>query len=268
MKRFPMILSALILSAVALCPLASAAGGRPTEGTPSYQEIDLSQAASEKIDALVAECRGQGFASQYDQALWLHDWLIANADYDTSLSNNTPDGVLLYGTGVCQSYTEAYHLMLNGLGIENCIIASDSMDHAWNLARLDGTWCHIDCTWDDPVGGGFENHSYFGANDALLSRDHVWDRAEFPACDSLDNFYYLRMGVLCAEDAKGVLDGLNQEAAAGATTIEIYYVGSDPDFSFEGLFDEWFDANAQDLGLRSCAYSTSGYYMSVTVTYA
>ena len=220
------------------------------EGTPAYQEIDLSQAASEKIDALVAECRGQGFASQYDQALWLHDWLIANADYDTSLSNNTPDGVLLYGTGVCQSYTEAYHLMLNGLGIENCIIASDSMDHAWNLARLDGTWCHID------------------ANDALLSRDHVWDRAEFPACDSLDNFYYLRMGVLCTEDAKGVLDGLNQEAAAGATTIEIYYVGSDPDFSFEGLFDEWFDANAQDLGLRSCAYSTSGYYMSVTVTYA
>lgn len=136
----------------------------------------------QKVEQLAAECRESGAETEYDIALWFHDWLIDHADYDHTLTEYGADGVLLKGTGVCQSYTLAYQTLLDRAGIENIVVTAPEMDHAWNIVKINGSWTHIDCTWDDPNYGGCENHQYFGLSDEDMERDHIWDHSKYPEC--------------------------------------------------------------------------------------
>ena len=127
-----------------------------------------------KAASVAQDCRNAGMTSDVEIALWLHDWLTNHADYDTTYSEYGPDGVLIKGTGVCESYTAAYGLLLDEFGIPNDQVVSEAMNHTWNLVKLDGAWYHVDVTWDDPVGGGYENRYYFGLGDAHMREDHSW----------------------------------------------------------------------------------------------
>lgn len=136
--------------------------------------------AKERVDEAVAEVIRPGM-TDYEKALALHDWLTANAQYDaTRCGPDTyePEGVLLRGAGVCQSYALAYGMLLDAVGIPNVLEYGD--DHVWNMVCLDGNWVHVDVTWDDPLSAGQgsrlesktrsgrENHNYFGlTNEAL-----------------------------------------------------------------------------------------------------
>lgn len=128
------------------------------------------------VDRVVAECITSGM-SDFEKALALHDWLINNADYSSTRTFFGAEGVLVYGEGVCQSYTDAYAMLLDKVGISHKAVVSSSMDHTWNLVQLDGEWYHVDVTWDDPVGGP-ERHIYFGLTDELMAQDHTWDNAD------------------------------------------------------------------------------------------
>ena len=135
-----------------------------------------------KVEQLMEECLESGAKTEYEIALWFHDWIITHANYDYSLTEYYADGVLLKGKGVCQSYTLAFKALLDKAGIENVMVTAPEMDHAWNIVKIDGVWTHIDCTWDDPNYGGHENHQYFGMGDAEMERDHIWDRSQYPQC--------------------------------------------------------------------------------------
>lgn len=130
---------------------------------------------SKAVDRVVSQVIKPGM-SDFEKALALHDWLINNADYSSYRTFFGAEGVLVYGEGVCQSYTDAYAMLLDKVGISHKAVVSSSMDHAWNLVQLDGEWYHVDVTWDDPVGGT-EQHIYFGLTDELMSKDHTWDNA-------------------------------------------------------------------------------------------
>ncbi len=125
--------------------------------------------------------------SDYTRALVLHDWLIYNANYDYSYTHYDAAGVLLYGTGVCDSYARAYQMLCTAAGLE-CIIVTGTAtsengteNHAWNLVKLSGQWYHVDCTWDDPnKGGGYERHTYFCLDDEAMAKDHSWNRPDDP----------------------------------------------------------------------------------------
>lgn len=142
----------------------------------------------EKVQQLVEECLASDVQTDRDKALWFHDWLIYNANYDhnyTQWVSYQPEGVLLNGLGVCQSYSDAYSLLLTAAGIENIVVSSETMDHAWNIVKIDGVYTHIDCTWNDPNSGGLENHFYFGLGDEEMLEDHIWDRTKYPQCQKL-----------------------------------------------------------------------------------
>lgn len=53
--------------------------------------------------------------------------------------------------------------------------------HAWNQVQLDGKWYYIDCTWDDPTGGGHERTTYY-LNENLWA-NHIEETSE----DLVDN---------------------------------------------------------------------------------
>lgn len=195
---------------------------------PAYPGTEISSEVGQKVRQLAEECEASGAGNDYEKALWFHDWLIYHADYDEEMTEYGPEGVLLKGKGVCQSYATAYQLLLDEAGIENDIVVSPEMDHAWNIAKINGSWTHIDCTWDDPVAvpcsddagsmarSGMENHVYFGLGDEEMAKDHTWDRSAYPECfailrelskDSLKNPYDLMKPVVGYElslaDASG-----------------------------------------------------------------
>lgn len=168
--------------------IEDAEGGKMSFQTEIYiaytpdEETDATTVAG-KINQIVNSLITNDM-SDYSRALVLHDWLIYNANYDYTYTYHEPDGVLLLGTGVCQSYANAYSMLCAAAGLD-CIYVSGSAGttapwgpHGWNMVKLDGVWYHVDCTWDDPgEGGGFENHDYFCVDDETLSKDHQWNRS-------------------------------------------------------------------------------------------
>ena len=83
-------------------------------------------------------------------------------------------GVFFKGSSVCAGYAVTYRLVLEILGIENCVIvnnkeASDPAYHIWNYVKLDGNWYHVDVTWNDSPSDTARN-DYFLLTDEELRK--------------------------------------------------------------------------------------------------
>ncbi len=242
-------------------------------------DVGVSPEVEAKVDEIAAACRAAGVTDEYDIAVWLHDWLVYNARYDYTYTHYDPDGVLLYGSGVCQSYTDAYALLLDEFGIENQDVTGRKMNHTWNLVKLNGEWCHIDCTWDDPseepapdqpeqpIVSGQENYSYFGLTDEMMRRDHKWE-SEHPAANSTVNIYYLRTGMTGVSSKQDLYDYLGAMADAKVEQFQVYYIGGKTEFNAMSLLDQWFEQNARAYGLTGYNCSGGAYSLQVNFTYA
>lgn len=143
----------------------------------------------------------------YEKEAALHDYIVNNTKYDIRFSNGkmpkesyTAYGVLIDGVGVCQGYAQAMDRLLTSCGIENMMVTGEANDgsgwvgHAWNIVKIAGKYYELDTTWDDPItkdGSNKLRHSYFNVTDEELSKNHKWDRKNYPACDetaySFDN---------------------------------------------------------------------------------
>lgn len=96
--------------------------------------------------------------SDNDKIKIFHDYIVNNTKFDTSVDNtinhNNSDSYNAYGLltnnlAICGGYSDIMAIYLNKVGILNYRIATDK--HIWNLVYLNGTWLHLDVTWDDPV---------------------------------------------------------------------------------------------------------------------
>lgn len=165
---------------------------RATLSTEQQQALAVAEAA---VSRAVSRAR-----TQYDAALELHDFLVSHSTYTTELhgkdSANVTTRLLLTGLGVCDAYTRSYRLMLSMAGIENIFVAgvAQKENHCWNLARLDGHWVHIDCTYSDPMPDepGRIYRTHFALPDSLIARDHSWPRANYPAATAIELYYPVR----------------------------------------------------------------------------
>ncbi len=158
----------------------------PNSSAPSLQK---------KVAEVAAQCRAS-VSGEYNQALWLHDWITSHCYYDLALENYSAEALFFKGTTVCDGYSKAYSLLLSALGIQNVrVFGDETLNHAWNAARIEGNWCQIDATWDDPSGAytavsGDECHDYFGLNTYFMSLDHPHSAPV--SCTSLANCYVYR----------------------------------------------------------------------------
>jgi len=88
-------------------------------------------------------------STELGKLMAINDYFCVNFCYDYSYSSYRPDILFAEGKGVCQAYMLGYAAVLNELGIENHPVLSDEMLHAWNMVRVDGSWYHVDVTWND-----------------------------------------------------------------------------------------------------------------------
>ena len=158
------------------------------------------EACRERAAQLVNRVHGP---DDYAKALQVHDLLARNVAYVTGASQdlNTILGPLTKKQGVCQGFARTFQYLLDRLGIpcETVYGFSRSPEngreesHAWNLARLDGSWAHIDVTFDTTVRSGqVLRYDYFGLSTQQVLRDHRYDPEKYPAAGPAGLGYYER----------------------------------------------------------------------------
>lgn len=182
-----------------------------------------------QVDKKIAEILGliSEDMSNEKKALVIHDYLVYEGeyDYDNLNAGTLPQdsyrsgGLLMKGKGVCQAYAYAYKYLMEQFGIECYVTTSQEMNHAWNIVNIDGSYYHVDCTWDDPVYDrlGRVGHGYFLVSDEAVqevrggSKQHEgWDLTEL-VCDNkkYDDAYWenIQSQIIFSGDSSYYIEG-------------------------------------------------------------
>ena len=155
------------------------------------------------VQSAVAQCNNETDGSDYQKALWLHDWLLNQLEYDNTLKWSSAESALTRGLGTCQAYESAYSMLLSTVGIENAEIRDTYDGHTWNAMKLDGEWYQVDCTWDDSSDNWYnfdQRRLYFGLTDELMAVAHPGHSNIYTVSGygtrstTLKNNYFVRTG--------------------------------------------------------------------------
>ena len=126
-----------------------------------------------------------------EKALALHDYIITAVNYPVPIGKDadgedeykpeeyTVAGLLRDGSAVCAAYAKLYAILLNESGVPAVTVDSDSIDHEWVMAKINGDWYHIDVTWDD----------FFLTDDYTALWDFNNDNWDIGA---VDHYYFLK----------------------------------------------------------------------------
>ena len=195
--------------------------------------IGVSDSSYPSVDSIVqsavAECNSKTDGSEYAKALWLHDWLLDQLEYDNTLKWSSAESALTRKLGTCQSYESAYAKLLTAAGIENSETRDTYDGHTWNAMKLDGQWYQTDCTWDDSSDNWYsfdQRHLYFGLTDELMAIAHPGHSKIYTTdtyatrSTSLADNYFVRTGD-AAKWAKAYSDRIQKNLDAGKTEFEI-----------------------------------------------
>lgn len=154
--------------------------------------------------------------SDFDKVISAHDYLTETASYElTDDLSFTAYGIFVRQKGVCQGYAYAFKYLMDRAGVECHYVTSDTLNHGWNIVKLDGKYYHVDVTEDDAgatykglfIERGRESHEKLLASDKAMALEvddlKIWSTIPLPTCDSeiYDNAYF--------KDVKGTMEYIN-----------------------------------------------------------
>ena len=147
------------------------------------------------------------FKSDAERVRAVFAWLTSNVEYDVSnmyalnFYEKREDKIartLLTRKGICADYAAVFKEVCDKAGIKSYVIEgytkqngmTDYVPHAWNGARIDGTWYLFDATW----GSGYidnhkftrkTNNQYFKAAPSAMIKSHMpfdylWQFLNYP----------------------------------------------------------------------------------------
>jgi len=205
---------------------------------------------------------------------FIHDSIIQNCDYDLNAPNPyNAFGALVEGRAVCEGYAKAMALLCNEVGIE-CILVTGNAGgegHMWNMVKCNGSWYHLDATWDDPTGFGkdYVQYDYFNLSDSQIKIDHNIDTSgyiSFPSATATDSNYFVKTGGYANSYDEAVIVLRNKILEAGnanGQTVQIklsnatvYNDTMQTAFSKNG---EIFDILAETAPLSAYKFRTDTY---------
>lgn len=203
--------------------------------------------------------------NEFRRAVKLHDWVIARADsavilgpeMESDRRNHVDASIFLkYAEGgyysVCDGFSRAYAILMKKAGVECYYVSGTDKafigknqavgSHAWNLAKINGNFYHIDVYWDNNASADDENPSYFhfmGSDEEFdASHKYSWSASEDSslkrgagiAMYSLNNLGDVNLdGEVTWRDAKLIGEYISKNAELNAEQL----VYADVDFDGE-----------------------------------
>ena len=169
-----------------------------------------------------------------EKALYINDYLAQNCEYDTTLKKDfiySAYGVFVNKVAVCQGYALAYYVLANEMGLDCEVVTSDSLNHAWNMVKINGKYYQVDTTWNDPTPDfmGWAGHQYFMKSTA---------------------YYKTAEAAHFAKDDWEVTGTWNHTYASDRA-YDTYFWNT-VDNGFEYLGDSWYTFNGTHIAKYSC----------------
>jgi len=131
--------------------------------------------------------------SSKDKEKTVHDFLVNNVTYSSDLyatDAHSIKGALLDGSAVCEGYARAFKLLCDAVEVPCIMISGTATDsngnsekHAWNIVRKNKKNYHVDVTWDCGINAVKGIYLYYNVPDEYISKDHIWKRNIWPACN-------------------------------------------------------------------------------------
>lgn len=173
----------------------------------NYDKAVYERAVQSALYDALGTKKGEGM-TELQKALALHDWLVMNCQYDTTVRRpyvHSEYGAIVNGFAVCAGYAKAYNDLLSRVGIKATYVTgmkplkpgTNPQPHAWSRVTIDGVWYYVDVTADDPVPDQPGNvcRSFFLVSDDVLNANdydgfttHCTDK-RYEKYDLLTGFY-------------------------------------------------------------------------------
>ncbi len=152
----------------------------------------------------VATLARQHSSDAYERIIFVHDYLIKNAQYDhdalDEYSNtwHSPSceyifsayGCLVNKKTVCSGYAKAFQLIMQELGYDCSYVTGYAGEsHGWNCVYINGEGYYIDVTWDDlDLEDETPLYDYALITEDALTKTHTVDMP-FVAPDCTETLY-------------------------------------------------------------------------------
>lgn len=202
--------------------------------------------AQEELDAIKRSVLDSAPDGAYERELFFHDYLMNNCEYDDGTTEgenadkSTAYGALVKRKAVCEGYARAFELLCTDSGIPSWVVTGKGINtdgseefHIWNIVQLDGSWYHVDVTWDDSDGDvdhDIYQYLYFNVTDEEIRQDHTFSplysdysdtdinyNVFLPQCTDTAYSYYRRNSQLLSDlDSGEPAAYLAKQAANGA----------------------------------------------------
>lgn len=249
---------------------------------PKEELVSMKVKVYEKVDKIVTSIIKPEM-TEYEKEKAIHDYLIFNAKYnkigaekkDVSFEEHDAYGVLIKGTGVCDSYAEAFKMLLNKVGIECITVSGDQKDgkdddigHAWSMVKLGGKYYHVDVTWDDREYDDGQNdlcYDYFNLTDENMAKDHEWNADDYPKCTNTDENYFYKNGKVVnnRSQAENLL-----RSSAGNKEVVVDMLITDYNsntYDIRGMISRV--VNNGSYGIKRASWTTNGIQGVVKITF-
>lgn len=133
--------------------------------------------------------------NEHEKVKAVHDYIVINSKYDTTLKFYSDYDLLYRGTSVCNGYALLTYHMLRELNIPVKLVigTANNIPHIWNMVKFGDYYFHLDTTWDDPVPDtNTISYDYYMLTEEEISRDHVIDKAIAIPSSSKSYYSYLK----------------------------------------------------------------------------
>ncbi|MBQ8393614.1 MAG: hypothetical protein IJX51_07595 [Clostridia bacterium] len=201
--------------------------------------------------------------TDYEKEKYLHDTLASRVKYIESPNAHNAYGALVEGEAVCEGYAEALQYLLQRAGIQSIIVLGSSVNpstgtsegHAWNMVKIDGSYYHLDLTWNDQ--GANTYYAYFNVTDTIIKKDHQIDDTAYalPECSSMNQNYFQNEGALLYSYT---VDSIAQRLKDNSLIARVYIPDGGSDFI------TWCSSNISSIALKAgVASSFTWSYSSI-----
>lgn len=234
---------------MALVPMYKYTGDELTSKIAAYNAA---------VNAIVADAKKASTA--VGQMLRANEYFCLNFEYDLNYTIYSPELLFSEKTGVCQAYMLGYKAVLDRLGITSAAVSSKALNHIWNLVYLDGSWYHIDVTWNDPtpnVALGAFHDNFLRSDAGIIETGHTsWNTISYSATSTkYDKAFWIDLGVpLTVLGSNVYYTSFNNSSRTG--TVRYYDISSS---SVTNLYS-YSVSSYSSWGLPVCANDFRVYF--------